>query len=181
MKSSKRGTPEPTAPAGDSPSDLVDSAQAFSRRRAVGLAAAGLVATGIAGEVVRSAPAAAAATTSWSPPYAGYLTAQTVTIQPSGNNVVTVDLTVADHYDVTLGQNARLALVNAPPAMVPVWVLVRTHQDSAGGHSLAFLPGTVWALGVVPALSLEPRTQDTFSFLLLGGVVTGYISGQAES
>lgn len=164
-------------------SSQLDGARApsLSRRRALGLAAAGtgVLASGVIGQAALApAPASADTGTPWGPPYSGYLASSTLTVASS---TVTIDLTVADHWDLTLTQNTSLVLANTPATTVPVWIVVRTHQDTVGAHRMQFFPGTIWPIGVVPSLSTEPLSQDTFSFFVLNGIISGYIVGEAEA
>ena len=97
---------------------------------------------------------------------------------------VTIDLTSAAIFTVTLTENVTGFTVSGEQAAASTSFILVCTQDGTGGRTVDltnFVGRTVkWAGGVVPTVSTNPNTTDIFLFTTFNGgtVYYGFTSGQ---
>ena len=100
----------------------------------------------------------------------------------SSSNVLTLDLTTAQSFDITLTENINSFIITNVPTTTATTFLVKLTQDGTGGRTVTFDfqgANVYWAGGVAPVMTSTASKTDIFSFTTLDGTdYYGITAGQ---
>ena len=98
------------------------------------------------------------------------------------SNVLTLDLTTAQSFDITLNQSINSFVITNVPTTTATTFLVKLTQDGTGGRTVTFTfqgANLYWAGGVAPVMTSTASKTDIFSFTTLNGTdYYGITAGQ---
>ena len=100
----------------------------------------------------------------------------------SGTNILTLDLSSAQSFNVTLNRNINSFIITNAPTTTSTTFLLKLTQDSTGSRTVAFTfqgANLYWAGGVIPTMTPTANKTDLFSFTTLNGTdYYGVTAGQ---
>jgi len=89
---------------------------------------------------------------------------------------ITFDCSLSDKFEVTLGDNRVIRVINAE---VGKPFLVHVVQDGTGSRTLTWQPTVYWVDATAPTLTTTANKRDTFGFIPSNATTySGYIVGQ---
>ena len=98
------------------------------------------------------------------------------------SNVLTLDLSTAQTFNVTLTQSINSFVITNVPTTTSTTFLVKLTQDGTGGRTVTFTfqgANLYWAGDVVPVMTSTSGRTDLYSFTTLNGTVYyGVTAGQ---
>ena len=98
------------------------------------------------------------------------------------SNVLTLDLSSAQTFNVTLTQSINSFVITNVPTTTSTTFLVKLTQDGTGGRTVTFTfqgANLYWAGNVIPQMTLTANRTDLYSFTTLDGTnYYGVTSGQ---
>jgi len=98
------------------------------------------------------------------------------------SNVLTLDLSSAQSFNVTLNQSINSFIITNAPTTTATTFLVKLTQDGTGGRTVTFTfqgANVYWAGGIAPTMTSTANKTDIFSFTTLNGTdYYGITAGQ---
>lgn len=99
----------------------------------------------------------------------------------SASNVLTLDLSTANVFNVTLDENVTTLTISNPTASGDACSFtLRLAQDGTGSHTFAWPASIDWAGGTAPTITATASRYDVYSFFTVDGGTSwsGFTAGQ---
>lgn len=107
---------------------------------------------------------------------------ESLEVESDSTSTYTIDLDVANAFDLTLTDDCTLTFDNAQAGVLcsfSLWL----RQDATGGRTVTWPASVVWSEGTAPTLSTAASTYDILVFMTVDGGTTweGFLSGKDMS
>lgn len=99
---------------------------------------------------------------------------ESVTSNAAATGTITLDLSTANVFNLTLTGSGTLAFSNPPASGLMFSITVIVKQDATGNRTLSYPASVKWSDGITPVLATAANKVDVLTFFTVDGGTTYY-------